>query len=77
MALVLFFLLFSVLFSCFSFPFIFKSEFLNSNPAAKFVLNLNINFEHTSGMNLFNYRCILCFIVFLSPLLSSRFSFNF
>jgi hypothetical protein len=77
MALVLFFYYF--LFYLLVFVFLLSSnlKFLNSNPAAKFVLNLNINFEHTSGMNLFNYGCILCFIVFLSPLLSSRFSFNF
>ena len=66
MALVLFFYYF--LFYLLVFVFLLSSnlKFLNSNPAAKFVLNLNINLEHTSGMNLFNYGCILCFIVFLS-----------
>jgi hypothetical protein len=60
------FLFLFIFFSCFSFPFIFKSRILNSNLAAKFILKLSINLEHTSGMNLFNYGCVLCFIVFLS-----------
>jgi hypothetical protein len=41
-------------------------------------LRLKIQFEHTqSVMNLFIYKFILCYVIFLPPLLSSRFSFNF
>jgi hypothetical protein len=53
------------LFYFFSFPFHFQIQHLNSNVSEEFVLKLNIQFEHISGINLFSYGFILCSIVLL------------
>jgi hypothetical protein len=51
--------------SLYFFPFHFQIQNLNSNVSEEFVLKLNIQFEHISGMNLFSYEFILCSIVLL------------